>query len=105
MPISRFDLKMQCLAIAKGDVEMAEKMYDFLAKDMQGLPELTPTPPSTMEQVKNIAGNMFGWLKENKDDLISAYNFIQSVRSSAPISMVAASGEVAEAVSSVPPLQ
>ena len=106
MPISRFDLKMQCLAATKGDVDAAEKMYDFLAKDMQGLPDLTPTPPSTMEQVRNIAGNMFGWIKENKDDIIGAYNFFQSVRSGAPIETAAqVAGEVSEAVSAVPPVE
>ena len=97
---------MQCLATAKGDVAMAEKMYDFLAKDMQSLPDLTPAQPTTMEQVRNIAGNMFGWIKENKDDIIGAYNFFQSVRSGTPIETVAQMPqEVSAAISAVPPVE
>lgn len=31
VPSSKFDLKMQCIAIARGNVEEAERLYKFLA--------------------------------------------------------------------------
>lgn len=96
-PTSKFDLKMQCMAIAKGDVDQAEKMYDFLTKDLQ-LPDITVPPPTRMEQVKNLAGGFFGWVKENKDDLISAYNFIQNIRHGLPINPSSV-GDAVEAAS------
>ena len=34
VPTSKFDLKMQCLAIARGNVEEAERLYKFLAGDI-----------------------------------------------------------------------
>lgn len=83
VPTSKFDLKMQCIAIAKGNVEEAEKLYAFLAGDIN-IPDVTPPRPTLMQQIKETAGGLFGFVKENQGDFMQAYNFIQSIRNGAP---------------------
>lgn len=100
VPTSKFDLKMQCIAIARGNVDEAEKLYNFLAGDIN-IPDITPAKPSVMQQIKDTAGSIFGFVKENQGDFIQAYNYIQAIRSGAPIQQVA---DVAQTASELPPL-
>ena len=37
-PTSKSTLKMQCLFVCKGDIDEANKLYDYFAKDMPELP-------------------------------------------------------------------
>lgn len=83
-PTSKFDLKMQCIAIARGNVDEAEKLYSFLAGDIN-IPDVTPPTPSVMQQIKDTAGGILGFVKENQGDFVQAYNFIQAMRNNAPI--------------------
>lgn len=101
-PTSKFDLKMQCIAIAHGDVEEAEKLYNFLAGDIT-IPDITPTPPTLMQQIKENAAGVFNWIKDNRGDLAEAYNYIQAIRRGEPISQTAADAASA-AVSDLPPI-
>lgn len=84
VPTSKFDLKMQCIAITRGDVEAAEKLYTFLAGDID-IPDIAPTKPSVMQQIKETAGGIFGFVKENQNEIIQAYNFMQAIRSGGAI--------------------
>lgn len=86
VPTSKFDLKMQCIAIARGNVDEAEKLYNFLAGDIQ-IPDVTPPAPSIMQQIKDTAGGLFNFVKENQGDFVQAYNFIQSMRSGDPVTI------------------
>ncbi len=101
VPTSKFDLKMQCIAIAKGNVEEAEKLYAFLAGDIN-IPDVTPPRPTLIQQIKETAGGLFGFVKENQGDFMQAYNFIQSIRSGtpAPIPMP----DAAPVATNLPPL-
>ncbi len=78
-PTSKFDLKMQCLAIANGNVDEAMKLYDFVADGLD-IPDITMPPPTTMQQVKTMASNVFGWVKENKDDIAGIYDLVRNFR-------------------------
>ena len=98
IPTSKFDLKMQCLSIARGDVDKAVKLYVFVAGGLD-IPDVTAPPPTTMQQVKNIAGSVFGWVKENKDGLLEAYNVVRSLRNGSVVETAA------EAVTDLPPLE
>ncbi len=99
VPTSKFDLKMQCIAIARGNVDEAEKLYKFLAGDIQ-IPDVTPPAPSIMQQIKDTAGGLFGFVKENQSDFVQAYNYIQAIRSGAPIQ----TAQAAQAATELPPL-
>ena len=69
-PTSKASLKMQCLLVSNGDIEKAERLYDFMAKDMPDLPMFDPVQPSTMQQVKQTAADTFGWINENQETII-----------------------------------
>lgn len=99
IPTSKFDLKMQCVAIARGNVDEAEKLYNFLAGDI-AIPDTTPPAPTIMQQIKETAGGLFGFVKENQGDFIQAYNYIQAIRNGAPVPMQ----DVAPVATSLPPL-
>lgn len=102
IPTSKFDLKMQCIAIARGNVDEAEKLYNFLAGDI-AIPDVTPPAPTIMQQIKETAGGLFGFVKENQGDFIQAYNYIQAIRNGAPIQDAASAAQVAIAPE-LPPL-
>ena len=81
-PTSKLSLKMSCLAMADGDMERAEKIYDFFARDME-LPDTDPTPPTTMEQVTEMAGKAYAFYKENQNEIAQAVGFFRSLRGKA----------------------
>lgn len=81
---SKFGLKKQCLYISGFDVQNAEKLYNFLVKDMEELPAVEPPELTTFDTVKNTAGNIFNWVKDNKDDIMQAADFIRSLRKGTP---------------------
>lgn len=68
-PTSRATLKMQCLFACKGDIDEANKLYDYFAKDMPDLPDYDPIQPTWMDNTKDTVNGMMIWLKENKDTL------------------------------------
>jgi hypothetical protein len=82
---SKMSLKASCIKVCGNDIDKAEKLYDFFAKDIQNLPDFDLPPPSTFDQIKNMAGDLFGWVDKNQDKLVGAYNLIQTLRSGAPI--------------------
>jgi hypothetical protein len=82
---SKMALKMSCLAACSGDVARAEKMYNFLSDGIKTMPDYTPTPPTVVEQIKQTASDVFGFVKENQGDILQAWNYIQSMRAGQPI--------------------
>ena len=85
VPTSKMTLKMSCIRACNNDVAKASELYEFLVKDIESLPDFDIRPPSTFDQIKGVAGEIFGWLDQNQDKIIGAYNFIQSARGGAPI--------------------
>lgn len=77
---SKMSLKMSCISACKGDVQRAKELYEFLASDIDALPDFDVPQPTTMQQVQQTVGNIFGWVKENREDIIQAVGFIQSLR-------------------------
>ena len=78
-PTSKATLKMQCLVIAKADIDEANKLYDYFAKDMQDLPDYDPAPSTWLDNTKQTATDIMAWLKENQDTLAQGYDFIRSI--------------------------
>lgn len=105
VPTSKFDLKMQCIAIARGNVDEAEKLYKFLAGDIS-IPDVTPPTPTVMQQMKDTIGGLFGFVKENQSDFVQAYNYIQAIRNGAPMQAanIANAAQTAQAATELPPL-
>ena len=78
-PTSKATLKMQCLIICKADIDEANKLYDYFAKDMPDLPDYDPVPPTRTESIKNTANGLMAWLKENQSTLVQGYDFIRNI--------------------------
>jgi len=89
VPTSKMALKASCIRACGGDIDKAEKLYDFYMKDIESIPDFDVRPPSTFEQIKGMAGDVFGWIEQNQDKLVGAYNFIQAARGGAPIGAAA----------------
>lgn len=84
-PSSKMALKMSCLQTANGDVKKAQELYAFLSDGMETMPEYPTQQPSTMQQFKETVGGLFGFVKENQNDIMQAWNFIQSMRGGQPL--------------------
>lgn len=78
-PTSKATLKIQCLFACKGDIDESSKLYDYFAKDMPDLPDYDPVQPNWVDNTKDVANGIFGWIKENQETLAQGYEFIRSV--------------------------
>lgn len=78
-PTSKASLKQQCLYLANLNVEKAEKMYDFLVKDMTDIPDVEPASKSFIQNFGDQANGIFGWLRENQDMLSQGVDFIRGL--------------------------
>lgn len=78
-PSSKMSLKMSCLAACGNNVEEAQKLYDFIASDIN-LPDTDVMPPSGFDKFKSSAESIFGWIGEHKEALMEGFNMIQAMR-------------------------
>jgi len=78
-PTSKATLKMQCLMACKGDIDEAEKLYGYFAKDMPEIPDYDPVPPTWMDNTKDLANSIVSWLGNNKDALAQGYEILRSI--------------------------
>ena len=97
-PSSKMSLKMSCLAACGNNIEEAQKLYDFIAADIN-LPDTDVVPPSGFDKVKSSAESIFAWVGEHKEDILQGWNFIQAMRGGAPIETT-----TAQVPTGVPPL-
>ena len=87
---------MSCLAACGNNVDEAQKLYDFIASDIN-LPDTDVMPPSGFDKFKSSAESIFGWIGEHKDTLMEGYNMIMAMRGNV-------SSSVAVPPANVPPL-
>ena len=78
VPTSKAQLLQVALFYSKGDLKKAQEMFDFYNSNIE-LPDFDPVTPTTMQQVKETAGNIFSWVKENQNELAQGYQFIYSI--------------------------
>ena len=78
-PTSKAALKSQALYLSRLDVEKAEKMYDFLVKDMEGLPDVEPESKPFIKNFGEQANGVVGWFRENKDVIGEGVDFIRGL--------------------------
>lgn len=71
---------MSCLQQSGGDVKKAKELFDFLSEGMETMPEYPIQQPSFLQQAQQTVGGLFGWVKENQNDLMNTWNFIQTMR-------------------------
>lgn len=79
VPTSKAQLIQVSMWYHRGDIEKAQEMVDFYTKNMPNLPDQDPQPLTFMQQAKDSAKGLFGWIKENQNDIMNGYNFIQTL--------------------------
>lgn len=77
---SRMAMKMTCLHACKGNVARAAEMYAFLADGISELPDYTPQPPTTMQQLTHHVSRAMSWLRSNKSELADMYALFQQLK-------------------------
>lgn len=78
VPTSKAQLLQVAMYFNKGDIQKAQEMFDFYAKNLD-LPDFDPIAPTFMQQVKTGATDLFSWIKENQGDIMKGYEFVRSV--------------------------
>ena len=79
IPTSKAALKIQCLQAAKFDVVEAEKLYNFMIKDMEELPIFEQQKPSVIVQAKDTVVDAFKWANDNQEQIINWVGFVKSL--------------------------
>ena len=77
-PTSKAELKRQCLYLSNLDVDKAEKMYNFLVKDVD-IPDVEPSSKPFIQNFGEQASGVFGWFRENQDMIGQAVDFIRGI--------------------------
>lgn len=77
---SKDALKRSALMMCEGDIKKATEIYEFFIKDVESMPDFDTPPTPFLEQAKSTVGEVFGFLDENKDKLMGAWEFIKSMR-------------------------
>ena len=79
IPTSKAELKIRCLQAAKFDVAEAEKLYNFMIKDMEELPMFEPQRQSVIMQTKEVIVDGLKWANENQEQIFNWVGFIKSL--------------------------
>lgn len=72
---SKEALLRSALQASNNDIKKASEICDYVIKMLPNLPEKDPIAPSTFEQVKDTALNIYNWGKDNQDQIIGAARF------------------------------
>lgn len=78
MPTSKAQLLQVAMFFNKGDIQKAQEMFDFYAKNLE-LPDFDPVAPTLMQQIRGNFSDFYNWIKDNQSDIVQGYQFIQSV--------------------------
>lgn len=78
VPTSKAQLLQVAMFFNKGDISKAQEMFDFYSSNLK-LPDFDPVAPTFMQQIRGNFADFYTWIKENQDDLVQGYQFIQSV--------------------------
>ncbi len=78
VPTSKAQLLQVAMYFNKGDIQKAQEMFDFYAKNLD-LPDFDPVAPSFIQQVKSNASSLFEWIKENQGDIMNGVEYVRSV--------------------------
>ena len=84
-PTSKAALKLQCLWVNRGNVEEADKLYEYFAKDLPDLPDYDPVQPTWQESTKDTVNGLMSWIKDNKETLAEGIEFARGIFGKAPV--------------------
>jgi hypothetical protein len=77
---SKMGLKVSCLKACDNNVDEALKLFNYMMEGVTQIPDFPTVPPTTFEQIKRGAGDLFSWVKQNRDDIFQAWQFVKTMR-------------------------
>lgn len=84
---SKDALKRTALMAANNDIKKATEIYEFFMKDMPGIPDFEPVQPTTFNQIKDTAVQIFQWSRDNQDQIVGTINMVLQMMGKDPIGM------------------
>ena len=78
-PTSKASLKQFCIIASKGNIDEAQKLYDFYVKDMEELPMFDPKPATWVDNTKNAITGVFDFVKEHQEGLSQTYEIFRGI--------------------------
>ena len=84
-------------------MDEAEKLYNFLIKDMEDLPTHDPRPTTWVDNTKSAITDVFAFVKENQDSLAQGYEFIRAILAKKGKDLPSVASNVAKTVSETLP--
>lgn len=78
-PSSKMALKQQCILIARGNMDEAIKMYDFLIKDLDNIPDIDPLPKTWTDNVGETINEILNWSRKNQGVIFQGYEAIRNI--------------------------
>ena len=101
-PTSKASLKTQCLLISNGDIDKAERLYDFYAKDMPDMPDFDSPAPTWIDNTKNTMSSFLSFFDEHKDGIAQVYEVVRSIVGKKGVNLPDIAGSAADSVPTVP---
>lgn len=77
VPTSKMALKVTCIQACGGDIDKADKLYDYFVKGVSELPDFDPQRPSAFDQVRSAASDILGWLEQNGEKVSGLLQMIR----------------------------
>ena len=84
---SKEALLRSALLASNNDIKKATEICDYVTKMLPNLPDTDPVIPSTLDQVKETAVNLFRWGKENQDQIIGVTNVVLQMLGKQPLTL------------------
>ncbi len=106
-PTSKTSLKNQCMMLAGGDIDKAERIYDFYTRDIPDLPTMDPVEPTWLDSTRKTVGSIIQWANDNPNTVSGIYSFIQQLSGGRlpSINLAQAAEETAEVEkTAIPPI-
>ena len=75
---SKEALLRSALLASNNDIKKAAEICDYVTKMLPNLPDTDPVVPSTFDQMKDTAINLYQWGKENQDQILGFVNIIRT---------------------------
>ena len=91
--------------MSRGNIEEADKLYDFYMKDMEDLPMFDPKPPTWVDNTKNAVSGIFDFVKEHQDGISQGYEILRGIMASRGKNLPPLVGNAVESASeALPPI-
>ena len=91
---SKEALLRSALLACNNDIKKASEICDYVTKMLPNLPDTDPVLPSTFDQVRETAVQVFQWGEQNQDKIIGGINLVLQMMGRQPLGVPVAPTEV-----------